>query len=169
MPSGRKCLVLRPLRDELQSSRETYAAVLFALAAGISGAIASTHIVVTAGLAEVAAGSTRWDSAVFSRPKAALSATKVNSSEPSSYPKATVTRLEGYGARFLVRLKLCEEGRKEARQTTRQRERRRQRSRSRERGSLKPYDLVPLEHGVLSLHLFRLITPLKPAQMPCDA
>ena len=31
--------------------------VPFALAAGISGAIASTHIVVTAGLAEVAAGS----------------------------------------------------------------------------------------------------------------
>jgi VIT1/CCC1 family predicted Fe2+/Mn2+ transporter len=31
--------------------------VWFALAAGISGAIASTHIVVTAGLAEVAAGS----------------------------------------------------------------------------------------------------------------
>jgi len=32
--------------------------VRFALAAGISGALTSTHIVVTAGLAETAAGST---------------------------------------------------------------------------------------------------------------
>ena len=44
--------------------------VPFALAAGLSGAVQSTSIVITAGVAEIAAGSSRWASAGISRPGA---------------------------------------------------------------------------------------------------
>ena len=43
--------------------------VPFALAAGLSGAAASTGIVVTAGLAEIAAGQLQWGWAGIWRPK----------------------------------------------------------------------------------------------------
>jgi hypothetical protein len=55
--------------------------VPFALAAGISGAIASTHIVVTAGLAEVAAGSIAMGLGGVSRQRAMRSITRANSGE----------------------------------------------------------------------------------------
>ena len=43
---------------------------LTALAPGLSGAVQSTSIVSTAGVAEIAAGSSRWASAGISRPGA---------------------------------------------------------------------------------------------------
>ena len=52
--------------------------VPFALAAGLTGAIASSHIVLTAGFAEIAAGSIGWDSAVISPPAATPSITPAN-------------------------------------------------------------------------------------------
>ena len=79
MPSGRKYLVSRPLSHEanvmsLADHHEAHfqggdtvkdvvidmadgLTVPFALAAGISGAVAQTHLVVIAGFAEIAAGS----------------------------------------------------------------------------------------------------------------
>jgi hypothetical protein len=48
--------------------------VPFALAAGLSGATQTTSIIVTAGLAEIAAGSTPWDQAVIGPPIAGTGA-----------------------------------------------------------------------------------------------
>lgn len=58
--------------------------VPFALAAGLTGAISQTHVIVTAGVAEIAAGSIAMGSEAFSRPEAMPSTTATRGRERST-------------------------------------------------------------------------------------